>query len=54
MLVSTRQRLGKLPKLDVRIHDETLDGVSSYSYLGVVFDSELSFSLHLNELHKKI
>ena len=45
MLVGTRQRLSKLPKLDVKIHNETLD-VSSYSYCGVVFDSELSFSLH--------
>ena len=45
MLVGTRQRLSKLPKLDVQIRNETLD-VSSYSYLGVVFDSELSFSLH--------
>ena len=53
MLVRTRQRLSRLPMFDVTIYDETLDNVSSYNYLGVMFDSQLAFTLHLTELSKK-
>ena len=54
MLVGTRQKLGIVPHLRVKIQNQNIDEVSSYNYLGVIFDSELAFTLHLRELHNKV
>ena len=54
MLVGTRQRLMTVPPLNISLNNVHIESVTSYNYLGVIFDSELSLSQHLSEVYNRV
>ena len=47
-------RIKKDPILPLTIKNETVEIVKSYKYLGVTIDDKLEWTLHINNVHKKI
>ena len=54
MLVGTCQKLSVVPSLKIRLNDAEISSVTTYNYLGVQFDSELSLGYHLTEVHARV
>ena len=54
MLIGTKHMLRKHSSLNLRIKNNVIGQVQSFKYLGVFIDSEMKWSLHIEELCKKI
>ena len=53
MVVGSHQRLKLLPAIDLRLNNVSIAKVSTYKYLGVVLDSNISWSAHSDYICKK-
>ena len=49
MLFGTAKKLQELPDVHIRAEDTLLQSVSSYKYLGVTLDSQLTYKKHINK-----
>jgi len=54
MLMGSTRKTNSTPELEIKINGDTLERVSSYKYLGVILDSSLSFTDHLDEVCSKM
>ena len=54
MIFGTSKRLKAIPPLDIRCGDDQIEQVSVFKYLGVLLDSTLSFSEHIEYVCKKV
>ena len=50
MVFGTKQSLEKVPPFEIKLHGASLQTASSYKYLGVTMDSQLSYNLHVNKI----
>ncbi len=54
MLIGTHQRLAKVDSFNIEAQDTKLDRVYKFKYLGVMFDSCLSWNDHIDYISAKI
>ena len=54
MTFGTPQRLKKVPPLNIHCDGDIIEQVSTFKYLGVLLDSSLSFSAHIDYICKKV
>ena len=50
ILIGSRHKLFRSPKLDLKLNNVTVEQVNSIKLLGVMLDSRLSFSNHINQI----
>ena len=50
MVFGTKQSLEKVPPFEIKLDGASLQTASSYKYLGVTMDSQLSYNLHVNKI----
>jgi len=53
MLMSCRRRQGK-KELDIYLNNKMLKQVNSLKYLGIIFDSKMTFRDHINCVEKSV
>ena len=53
-MVSTRQKLLRLPVLRISINNVLIGNVLSYNYLGVMFDNELGLGRYITAVHTHV
>ena len=54
MIFGTSKRLKALPPLNIRCGNDQIEQVSVFKYLGILLDSTLSFSEHIDYVCKKV
>ena len=54
MMVSTRQKLLRLPVLRISINNVLIGNVLSYNYLGVMFDNKLGLGRYITAVHTHV
>lgn len=51
---TTRSNLMLVPPSNLKLNDEPIETVTRFKYLGLTLDSNLSWSEHINDLHRRI
>ena len=53
MLFGTSQRLAKVDQFSVSVNGSAIKCVTEFNYLGVIFDEQLSWNEHVEEIVSK-